>query len=308
MTVKGAHLHVAPEVEQAIVAGGPVVALESALLSHGLPQAHARSLAVRLDDVVRAQGAMPALVVVREGRVEVGVDPHEIDFLFHPGVLKVGERDLAAAVAGRGSGGTTVAGTLAVAERAGLRVLATGGIGGVHLGVDTSGDVSADLPALARHPVVVVCAGAKAICDAARTVEMLDTLGVTVVGYRTDTMPGFFVRSSGVPVPHRRDTPAAIAAVAQAKADIGDRSALLVVQPLPEHAALDEHTVSAAIAAAMTRARHEVVTGARLTPYLLAAVADATGGKTIAANVALLETNAHLAAAIAVAWTAGRHA
>jgi len=308
MTLKGAHLRVAPEVEQAIVAGGPVVALESAVLSHGLPEEHARSLAVRLDDVVRAHGAMPALVVVREGRVEVGVDPHEIDFLFHPGVLKVGERDLAAAVAGRGSGGTTVAGTLAVAERAGLRVLATGGIGGVHLGVETSGDVSADLPALARHPVVVVCAGAKAICDAARTVEMLDTLGVTVVGYRTDTMPGFFVRSSGVPVPHRRDTPAAIAAVAQAKADIGDRSALLVVQPPPEHAALEEQTVSAAIASAMTRARHGAVTGARLTPYLLAAVADATGGKTIATNVALLETNATLAAAIAVAWTAGRRA
>lgn len=308
MTARGSHLRVAPEVEQAIAAGGPVVALESAVLSHGLPEMHARSLAMRLDEVVRAGAAIPALVAVREGRIEVGVDPREIDFLFRPGVLKVAERDLAAAVATRRSGGTTVAGTLAVARPAGLRVLATGGIGGVHLGVETSGDISADLPALAGHPVVVVCAGPKAICDVARTAEMLDTLGVTVVGYRTDTMPGFFIRSAGVPLQHRVDEPTAVAAIAGAKADLGDRSALLVVQPPPERVALDEQTVSDAVAAAMTRAQREGVTGARLTPYLLAAVAEATGGKTITTNVALLEANASLAAAIAVAWTAGGRA
>lgn len=300
------HVNIAPEVEAALAAGRPVVALESAVFSHGLPEEHARPLAQRLDAVVRAAGATPALVAVREGRIAVGIDPAGIDFLFRPGVLKVAERDLAAALAGRRSGGTTVAGTLAVADRVGIRVMVTGGIGGVHLGVETSGDVSADLPALARYPVVVVCAGPKAICDAARTAEMLDTLGVTVVGYQTDTLPGFFVRSSGVPVPHRVETPEAVAAIAQAKADLGERSAVLVVQPPPAHAALDERTVSEAIANALTRARAEAVAGPRLTPYLLAAVAGATGGKTIATNLALLEANAGLAAAIALAWVGHR--
>jgi pseudouridine-5'-phosphate glycosidase len=304
MTAVRSHLRVAPEVDQALAAGRPIVALESAVLSHGLPQNEARWLARRLDEIVRTGGATPALVAVRAGRIEVGLEPRAIDFLFGRSVGKIAERDLAVAVATRASGGTTVAGTLAVMARAGIHVMATGGIGGVHLDVETSGDVSADLAALARHCAVVVCAGPKAICDLPRTVEMLDTLGVTVVGYRTDTMPGFFTGSTGIAVPHRVETPADAAAIAQSMVALDDRSALLLVQPLPEDAALDARVVDDAMAVAMTRARSEAVTGARLTPYLLAALADVTGGKTLKANLALLEANAGLAAAVAVAWAA----
>lgn len=304
MTVAGSPVRVAPEVAQALAAGRPIVALESAVLSHGLPEADARRLARRLDEIVRAKGATPALVAVREGRVEVGLEPREIDILFGRGVVKIAERDLAAAVATGASGGTTVAGTLAVMARVGIQVMATGGIGGVHLGVETSGDVSADLAALSRHRAVVVCAGPKAICDVPRTAEMLDSLGVTVVGYRTDTMPAFFLSSTEIAVPYRVETPAGAAAIAQAKVALDDRSALLLVQPLPEHAALDARVVDEALAVAMARARAEAVTGARLTPYLLAGLAEVTEGKTLAANLALLEANAGLAAAVAVAWAA----
>lgn len=308
MTAAMPLLRVAPDVDQALAAGRPVVALESAVLSHGLPEREARPLAHRLDEIIRAAGAIPALVALRGGRVEVGLEPREIDFLFERSVVKIAERDLAAAVARGASGGTTVAGTLAVMAHAGIRVMATGGIGGVHLGVETSGDVSADLPALARHCAVVVCAGPKAICDLPRTAEMLDTLGVTVAGYRTSMMPAFFSLSTAIPLSHRVETPAEAAAIAQAKAALGDRSALLLVQPVPEHAALEARVVDDAIAVAMTRARAEAVSGARLTPYLLAAVAHATGGKTLAANLALLEANAALAAAVAVAWAVQRRA
>lgn len=301
-------LRVSPEVDQALAARRPIVALESAVLSHGLPETEARRLAQRLDEIVRAGGATPAMVAVRDGHVEVGLGPREIDFLFARGVVKIAERDLAAAVATQASGGTTVAGTLAVMARTGIRVMATGGIGGVHLGVETSGDVSADLEALTHHCAVVVCAGPKAICDLPRTAEMLDTLGVTVVGYRTSTMPGFFVRSTDITVSHRVETPGEAAAIAQAKVTLDDRAALLLVQPIPQEAALDAHVVDDAIAVAMTRARAAAVTGAHLTPHLLAAVAAATGGKTLAANLALLEANAGLAAAVAVAWAAYQRA
>ena len=296
------HIHLLPEVTRALEAGRPVVALESAVLSHGVPADVAHGLAARLDKTVRAQGATPALVAVRDGRIEVGASHTDIAHLLDRSALKIAERDLAVAVAQGRSGGTTVAATLAVAVRSGITVMATGGIGGVHL--DAPEDVSADLSALSRHSAVVVCAGAKIICDQERTIEALDTLGVTVVGYQTDTYPAFIVRSTGIPVTHRAKTPAQIAAIARARGALGASGALLVVQPPPAEVALERKTVDAALGEALERARTARVGGPALTPFLLAALADATGGRSLIANLRLLESNAGLAAEIATALAA----
>lgn len=296
------HIRLFPEVTRALEAGRPVVALESAVLSHGVPVDAAHGLAARLDKAVRAHGGTPALVAVRDGRIEVGASLADIAYLLDRSVLKISERDLAVAVAGGKSGGTTVAATLAVAAQSGIAVMATGGIGGVQL--DAPEDVSADLYALSRHPVVVVCAGAKIICDQQRTIEALDTLGVTVVGYQTDTYPAFIVLSTGIPVAHRATTPAQIAAIARARTALGASGALVVVQPPPADLALERETVDAALADALGRARAGGVGGAALTPFLLAALADATGGRSLIANLRLLESNAGLAAEIATALVA----
>ncbi len=296
---------ISPEVSAAMASGAPVVALESAVFSHGLPRDVAPATARRLDEIVRAGGATPALVAVETGRVLVGGDLREIGYLLDGKAAKIAERDLAVAMAQRQSGGTTVSATAAAAAAIGIRVMATGGIGGVHLGAEESFDVSADLDALSRHRVVVVCAGAKAICDQARTAETLETLGVTVVGYRTDTMPAFYARSNGLRVPYRAESPAEIAAIAHAKRDLGDRGALLVVQPVPEGAALDGRVVDEAVQAALSSARAAGIRGGAVTPYLLKAIDAATGGRALGANLALLEANAGLAAAIASALRAG---
>ncbi len=297
------HIHVVPEVTRALDAGRPVVALESAVLSHGVPAEAARGLAVRLDETVRAHRATPALVAVRNGRIEVGANVADLAYLLDRSVLKVAERDLAVAVAQGKSGGTTVAATLAVAARTGIAVMTTGGIGGVHL--DAPEDASADLHALSRHSLVVVCAGAKIICDQRRTIEALDTLGVTVIGYQTDTYPAFIVRSTGILVAHRADTAAQIAAIARARTALGASSALLVVQPPPADVALEREIVDAALEEALGRARAAGVGGTALTPFLLSALADATGGRSLTANLQLLESNARLAAEIATALAAG---
>ena len=296
---------ISSEVSEAIARGAPLVAIESAVFSHGLPKAVAPATARRLDEIVRAGGATPALVAVKRGRVLVGGDPREIGYLFDPETVKIAERDLAVVTARHQSGGTTVSATAAVAAAVGIRVMATGGIGGVHCGVEESFDVSADLDALSRHRVVIVCAGAKAICDQAKTAEALETLGITVVGYRTDTMPAFYARSNGLPVPHRAESAQEIAAIAHAKLDLGDGAALLVVQPVPERAAVDGRIVDEAVRAALSKARAAGVRGGAVTPYLLKAVDAATGGRALAANLALLEANTGLAAAIASAMRAG---
>jgi pseudouridine-5'-phosphate glycosidase len=297
-------IEASPEVAAALRAGAPVVALESAVISHGLPPGHALSLAPRLDQVVRAAGAVPALVVVRDGRVLAGADPAELGYLVESGAIKVAERDLPVAVAQRRSGGVTVSGALAVAEAAGIEVMATGGIGGVHRGAGETGDVSADLAALARRPLVVVCAGPKAICDPVLTLEALDAGGVTVVGCGTDTLPAFLARSTGVAIPYRADDPRELAGMALAKRRVGSRTALLVVQPPPAAEALPEAELDAAVGDAVARARAEGVRGAALTPFLLGVIAERTGGRSLVANLALLEANARLAAKIAVAMAA----
>lgn len=296
------HIHLSREVTRALEDGRPVVALESAVLSHGVPADAARGLAVRLDQNVRARRATPAFVAVREGRIEVGAKVADLAYLLDRSALKVAERDLAIAVAQGKSGGTTVAATLAVAARTGIAVMTTGGVGGVHL--DAPEDVSADLYALSRHPIIVVCAGAKIICDQRRTIEALDTLGVAVVGFQTDTYPAFIVSSTGIPVAHRADSAAQIAAIAQARTALGVSGALLVVQPPPADVALEREIVDTALEEALGRARTAGVGGAALTPFLLTALADATGGRSLTANLQLLESNARLAAEIATALAA----
>jgi pseudouridine-5'-phosphate glycosidase len=292
-------VHLRAEVRNALVAGRPVVALESAVFSHGLPAAEVHSLAARLEAAVREGGAIPACVAVRAGRVEAGVRADDLEFLFAAGAVKVAERDLAVVMGQRRSGGTTVAGTLAVAHAAGIRVMSTGGIGGVHIRAEETGDVSADLLALSRYPLAVVCAGPKAICDPRKTMEALDTCGVTVVGYQTDTLPAFLARSTGVPVPHHVDCVVDLAAIVRAKRRTGGPSAVLVVQAPPPEYALDEGDLDHAVTAASERARAVGVRGADLTPFLLAALSEITGGRSVVANLAVLEANARLAAVLA---------
>ncbi|MDQ7819569.1 MAG: pseudouridine-5'-phosphate glycosidase [Armatimonadota bacterium] len=294
-------LDVSADVDRALAAGQPVVALESAVISHGLPGDLALHSAARMHQAVRDGGAVPAVIAVVDGRIRVGASGEDLARLLRPGVMKVAARDLPVAVAREACGGTTVSATVIVAERVGIQVVSTGGIGGVHLGAERTGDISADLGALAAHPVVVVCSGAKAICDVARTLEYLDTAGVTVVAYRTDRFPYFYAPDSGLPAPARIDSPAQAAAIWRAHRALGRRSALVVAQPVPAQDALTSEEVEQAVAAAVRKAEAAGVRGGDLTPFLLAALAELTGGRSLRANLALLRANAALAAEIATA-------
>jgi len=287
---------VSPEVAGALAEGRPVVALESTIFSpFGLPAPANREALDRCLAAVREGGATPAVTAVLDGVPRVGLDPAEHDRILDGGV-KVAERDLPVAVAqGAPVGVTTVSASLALAAAAGVRVFATGGIGGVHQGAETTGDVSADLGALAAHPVVTVSAGAKAFLDLARTLEHLETLSVPVLGWRTDEFPMFWCRSSGLPLPHRVEDAAAVAGVARAQYALGTSRGVLVAAPIPDDAAIPRAAVDDAIASAVASAG----TGAAATPKVLAAIAAATGGRTVVANLALAENNARIAAAIA---------
>lgn len=285
------------EVAAALREGRPVVALESAVISHGLPEPAGREAAAALEDEVRGEGAVPATVALSRGHLLVGADGRALEALTGPGAWKVAERDIGPAVAAGGTGGTTVSATIAAASLVGIEVMSTGGIGGVHLGADRTWDVSADLMALARHSVIVVCAGVKSICDVQKTLEYLDTAGVTVVGYGTDRFPGFYAVDGGANSPRRIDRPAEAAAVFAAKRLLGQRSALLVARPIPAGEALSETAVQHAVRDALARVG-EVQAG-DLTPALLSALGEITGNRTLRANVALLRANARLAAQIA---------
>lgn len=290
-------LTLSPHVRDALARGDPVVALESAVISHGLPDPVALETAETLEADVRAAGAVPATVAVIDGRIQVGATHEELSRLRTPGVMKIAERDLAVASAGGFTGGLTVSATLAVAELAGIDVVSTGGIGGVHLGAESSWDISADLPALARHSVLVVSSGAKAICDVARTLEYLETAGVTVVAFGTDHFPDFYAVDSGLPAPHRVDTPEDAARILVARRALEQPGAVVVANPIPRADALPETEVRSAVSRALASASD--VRGADLTPALLAALTELTGGRTLRANLALLRANARLAAAIA---------
>jgi pseudouridine-5'-phosphate glycosidase len=293
-------LFVAPEIAEALARGAPVVALESTLIAHGLPRPTNLETARSLEGDVRAGGARPATIAVADGCAVVGAGDELLGRLAsEPDVAKVSTRDLAPVLAGGGLGGTTVAATVEIAARAGIRVVATGGIGGVHRGAARSFDESADLAAIARHPVVVVCAGAKLVLDLALTLERLETLGVPVVGWRTDELPAFYVRSSGLRLAHRVEDAAGAARVAHEQLARG--AGLVLAVPVPAADAVDPHSAERDVEGALSAAEEAGVRGAALTPYLLARLGETTTGRTLAANVALLRNNARIAASVAVA-------
>ena len=289
-------LEVRPEIAAALRAHRPVVALESTLIAHGLPWPANLETARAAEQVVRDRGAIPATIAVLDGQPTVGLTGAEIESLARdPNVLKASRRDLAVAVAQKRTAATTVAATMALAHAAGVRVFATGGIGGVHKG---AWDFSADLTELARTPVLVVCAGAKSILDLPRTLELLETLGVPVLGYGCEEFPAFYLRTSGEPVPARVDIPEQAAAVARAHWELGG-GGVVVAQPVPADVAVDAGEWQKALAEAERQAAQRGVRGPALTPFLLARLAEISQGRTLRANQALVVANADLAAQIA---------
>ena len=291
-------MRLSPAVARALALQMPVVALESTVITHGLPRPENLALAHDMETTVQNNGALPATVGVLGGEIVVGLDADELNRLaFADSPRKISVRDYGAAIAQKATGGTTVAGTLVAAHLAGIRVFATGGIGGGHRWPPY--DVSADLPALARHPVIVVCAGAKAILDLPATLEVLETLAVPVVGYQTDDFPAFYSRESGLKVTQRADSPEEVAEIAAAHWALGLESAVLVVVPPPASAALPREKVEAAVAQALQEAEARGIRGQASTPFLLERVSALTGRASMGANLALLKNNAAVAAQIA---------
>lgn len=291
-------LAVSREVQDALASRAAVVALESTVIAHGLPRPTNLETARACEASARDVGAVPATIAVIDGHAVVGANDALLQRLANEdGVAKVSLRDLAPLLATGKLGATTVAATVAIAAEAGIEVLATGGIGGVHRGAERTFDVSADLGAIARSPVCVVCAGAKLVLDLPRTLEVLETLGVPVIGFGTDELPAFYVRSSGLRLAHRADAPADAAAIVRAQLDRG--AGIVLAVPPPDAAALDRADAEREVERATQRAEAEGVTGAALTPYLLRALGELTEGRTLSANVALLRRNASIAALVA---------
>jgi len=295
-------IHFSGNVAKALLEKRPVVALESTLITHGLPHPANVETALAMEAAVSASGAVPATIAVLGGRITVGLERHEIERLGarpEGSVRKCSRRDLPIAVARGEDGATTVAGTMIVAQMAGIRMFATGGIGGVHRGAPF--DVSADLLELGRTPVAVVCSGAKSILDLLLTLEVLETQGVPVIGFGTDTLPAFYARSSGLPIDVRVDSADAVAEIIAAAGRLGAQHGLLVAVPVPEKDALPAERVETAIQQATAEATAQGVHGKRVTPFVLARVAELTGGESRRANIALLVNNARVAGEIAVA-------
>ncbi|MEZ4767517.1 MAG: pseudouridine-5'-phosphate glycosidase [Caldilineales bacterium] len=291
----------------------PLLALESTLISHGLPYPHNLETARRLEAIAREHGAEPRTVAVIDGQLRAGLSADELQYLAStPGVRKLSRRDLPIAVARGWTGATTVATTMWIAAQHGIRVFSTGGIGGVHRGQAGKGgaggtmaaDVSADLPELAQTPVAVVCAGAKAILDLPATLEWLETWGVPVIGYGTDEFPAFYTRRSGLPVDVRADTPEEVAAIIEAKRRLGLPGGVLICAPVPEEFELPAAEADAAIEQALAEAAAQDVRGKEITPFLLARIVELTGERSLHANLALLENNVRVGAQLAAALAA----
>ncbi|WP_394962822.1 pseudouridine-5'-phosphate glycosidase [Candidatus Allofournierella excrementigallinarum] len=295
------YLDIAPEVRSAVEAGKPVVALESTILSHGMPYPENLTFAAEVERIIRAEGAIPATMAIIDGRMKVGLSAGELELMCKgENVAKVSRRDLPILLATGGTGATTVASTMILASLAGIPVFATGGIGGVHRGAATTMDISADLQELAHTPVAVVCAGAKMILDIGLTLEYLETMGVPVLGYNTDQFPAFYCRKSGFGVDYTAKSPAEIAKIARTKWDLGLAGGMLIGNPVPEEYALDFDEMSAVIDKALAAAEKDHVHGKNITPYLLAHIVEYTGGKSLATNIQLAYNNARLAAKVAV--------
>jgi pseudouridine-5'-phosphate glycosidase len=297
-------LQIAPAVAAALAEGRAVVALESTIVTHGMPWPDNFRTAQAVEDVVRAEGATPATIAVLDGVPRVGLTPAELEAIAtRSGAAKASRRDLAAIVARRQTAGTTVAATMFLAARAGIAVFATGGIGGVHRGAESTFDISADLLELGQSPVAVVCAGAKSILDIPKTLEVLETQGVPVVGFGTDFFPAFYARGSGERLEHRFDTPAELAALLAAHRRLRLPGGILIANPVPEEHALPADEMESIIAQATAEAAVRAVSQKAVTPFLLARIVELTGGRSLAANIALIRNNSRLAARVAVEFS-----
>jgi len=295
-------LSIAPEAAQALADGHPVVALESTIIAHGMPYPTNLETARAVEALIRDAGAVPATIAVMDGKMEVGLsDPLLERLASSPDIAKLSRRDMAVTLASGADGATTVATTMMIAHLAGIAVFATGGIGGVHRGAALSFDVSADLHELARTPVAVVCAGAKSILDLAKTLEVLETLGVPVIGHGTDTMPAFYARSSGLELQHRADTAADLAAIVHRQRQLAGSGGMVIANPVPEADALPRDRIDAVIDTALAEAAKAGIEGKETTPFLLARLAELTGGDSLRTNIALVKNNAVLAARVASA-------
>ena len=292
------YLDISSEVKAALDSGKPVVALESTIISHGMPYPQNVETALTVERTIRENGAVPATIAIIGGRLKAGLSEAEIEYLGKKGteITKASRRDLPVLVAKGADGATTVATTMIIAAMAGIKVFATGGIGGVHRGAETTMDISADLEELAGTPVMVVCAGAKSILDLGLTLEYLETKGVPVIGYGTDELPAFYTRRSGFGVDYRLDTPSELAAAFRAKLDMGLRGGMLVTNPIPEEYSMDPDYINGAIDKAVREAKALGIHGKATTPFLLAKIKDITGGDSLEANIKLVLNNARLAA------------
>ena len=292
------YLDLSPEVAEALRTGKPVVALESTIISHGMPYPQNVETALKVENTIRENGAAPATIAVIGGRLKAGLTPEEIEYLGKKGrgVAKASRRDLPLLVAQGRDGATTVTTTMIIAAMAGIKVFATGGVGGVHRGAETTMDISADLEELAQTPVMVICAGAKSILDLGLTLEYLETKGVPVIGYGTEELPAFYTRKSGFKVDYRLDTPEELAAAFRAKMEMGLKGGMLVTNPIPEEYSMDPDRINAVIDEAVAEAREKGIQGKETTPFLLARIKDLTGGDSLASNIQLVLNNARLAA------------
>ncbi|MBQ2231486.1 MAG: pseudouridine-5'-phosphate glycosidase [Oscillospiraceae bacterium] len=300
------YLDVSPEVSEALASGKPVVALESTIISHGMPYPQNVETALQVESIIRENGAVPATIAIIGGRLKAVLSRDEIEHLGRAGysVPKASRRDLPILAAKGSDGATTVTTTMMIAHMAGIKIFATGGIGGVHRGAETTMDISADLEELAQTPVMVICAGAKSILDLGLTLEYLETKGVPVIGYGTEELPAFYTRRSGFGVDYRLDTPEELARAFSVQRELGIKGGMLVTNPIPEEYSMDKAVIDAAIEKALAEAAEKGVRGKETTPFLLAKIKDITGGDSLASNIKLVYNNAALAAKTAAALAA----
>ena len=298
------YLDVNPEVAQALAEGKPVVALESTIISHGMPYPQNVETALNVERIIRENGAVPATIAIIGGRLKAGLTAEEIEYFGKKGlgITKASRRDLAVLCARGEDGATTVTTTMIIAHMAGIKIFATGGIGGVHRGAETTMDISADLEELGQTPVMVVCAGAKSILDLGLTLEYLETKGVPVIGFGTKELPAFYTRQSGFQVDYRIDTVEELAAAFKAQNELGMKGGMLVTNPIPEEYAMPLETINAAIDQAIAEAEEKGIKGKETTPFLLARVAELTGGNSLASNIRLVYNNAKIAAQTAAVY------